>query len=103
MTSSLATFPSLVVARAMQRGLNVILLSSFGSSAQENDQDLAVPTEVDPVAGTAIDPQFSSALADRLDVRRVALAQPLDSNTHDRSCVCVQIIEPSPERANSGD
>src|SRR5262249_22748442 len=103
MVSSLATLSLLVIAPAMQRGLDVILLSSLGSTAQENDQRPAVPTEINPVAGTAIDLQFSGAFANPLDVRCVAFAQPLDSNTHTRGRLCVQIIEPPPEWANSVD
>lgn len=76
--SFLVTFALLVVAPAAERGLDIVLLASFGAAAEQNDQHPAIPTEVDPIARTAVDPEFSGALADRLDVRRITLGETLD-------------------------
>jgi hypothetical protein len=92
-------FSLLVIAPAAKRGLDVVLLPAFGAAAKQNDQHLAIPTEVNPKAGTAIDLQFGGALADWLDVRRVALGEPLDRDSHAGRRLHVEIVEPSPEGA----
>jgi hypothetical protein len=95
--SSFATFSFLVVAPAAQRRFDVVLLPALGPTAEQNDERLAVPAEVDAIAGAAIDLQLGGTFADRLDVRRVALGQPLDGDRHGCGRLNIQIVEPSPE------
>jgi len=44
-----------------KRGVDIVLLPSLGAAAEKNDKHLAVPTEINPIAGAAIDFQFGSA------------------------------------------
>jgi hypothetical protein len=68
MVSFPATLLLLVVAPALERGVDIILLPSLGPSTEKDDQHLTVPAEINPAAGTAIDLQLGDALTDRLDV-----------------------------------
>jgi len=78
-----STFPavglaSLVIAPTLQRCLDIIALSSLGAATQQDHQHLAVPTEINPVARPAVNPEFGGPFADRFDVGGVAIPKPAD-------------------------
>jgi hypothetical protein len=101
MATSSAALPLLVVAPAPQRDVDIVLLSSLGAATEKNDQHLAVPSEIDPIAGTTVDLQFSRTFADRLDVRRIALTQPFDRDGYACGRLGIEAVEPLPERVAS--
>jgi hypothetical protein len=80
--------------------LYVVLLSLLGAAAEQNDKHLAVPAEIDSIAGAAIDPQFREAFAQRLRVGRIALTKPVDGDRDPSRGVMVERIEPAPEGAD---
>jgi hypothetical protein len=83
-----------------QRGLYIVLLSPLGAAAEQNDEHLAVPAEVNSIAGTAIDPQLRNALAKRLRIRGIAFAKAINRNRDQRRRMFVEIVEPAPEGAD---
>ena len=79
--------------------LDILLLTRLGSTAQEDDQGLAVPAEIDPVAGARVYPAFQDTGAHALSVGEVALLHP-DQRRHHLGCdLGVKSIEPSGIRA----
>ena len=71
----------------------------FVPPPQQNNQGLAIPSEVNAVARTAIDFQLGRPFADRLDFRGVSVSQSSQANGDNRSGLWVQGIEPIPEWA----
>lgn len=82
-----------------KRFLYIALLPPLGAAAQQNDEQLTVPTEIDSIARAAIDPQLRDAFAERLRVRGVAFAKPIDRNCDQSRSLIVETIEPAPEGA----
>ncbi|MET4216265.1 hypothetical protein ACVWWG_008784 [Bradyrhizobium sp. LB7.2] len=70
----------------------------LGAATQEDHQHAAVPPEIDPVAGAAVDLQFGRALTDRLDVRGISIGK--SSNCNGDSCGGLRIepVIPIPKR-----
>jgi hypothetical protein len=95
-----ARLARLVATPVAQRGLYIVLLSPLGAAAEQNDEHLAVPAEVNSIAGTAIDPQLRNALAKRLRIRGIAFAKAINRNRDQRRRMFVEIVEPAPEGTN---
>src|ERR1700733_15973008 len=68
--------PPLVVRPQLVRSLDIALLALLGAACEQDDQHLAVATEVSPVARPPIDPVFEHPLAHAFRVRGVALPEP---------------------------
>ena len=62
-------------------GLDTLLLSLLGPTAQEDDQDIAFLAEIDPIAGAEVYPAFEDTGAHALSVGEVALLHP-DQRRH---------------------
>jgi hypothetical protein len=78
-------------------------LPLLGAATQEDHQHAAVPPEIDPVAGAAVDLQFGRALTDRLDVRGISIGK--SSNCNGDSCGGLRIepVIPIPKRDTTVD
>ena len=76
-------------------GFHILPLACLGPAAQENDQRLAVPAKIDPVAGPEVYPVFQDTSADTLDAGEVSLLQPDQCRRYLRRSPGVQPIEPS--------
>lgn len=89
----------LVVPPELKGLSDVSTLATFGPASQKDDKRLAVPSEIDAIAGAAIDLEFGSAVADRLHLRGVAVCELRQSHRHNCRCLRVQIVEPLAKRA----
>jgi hypothetical protein len=61
--------------RQSLRRLDVLRLRALVAAAQQNDDGVAAPLKVDPVARTIVDAQFADPLSDWLHVARVSIRQ----------------------------
>ena len=52
-------------------GLDILLLTRLGSTTQEDDQGIAVPAEIDPVAGARVYPAFEDPVPTPLVLERL--------------------------------
>ena len=52
-------------------GLDILLLTRLGSTTQEDDQDIAVPAEIDSVAGARVYPTFEDPSSHALSIGKV--------------------------------
>jgi hypothetical protein len=55
------------------RRIDIALLPLLGPTRQQNDDRLAIPPEINSIAGTKIDPKFQHAFAHAFDVGEIAL------------------------------
>jgi hypothetical protein len=58
-------------------------LRPFASATQQDDYQRAIASEIDPITGTEIDPQFLDAAANGLAVAEVAHPDPVQTGAHD--------------------
>ena len=61
-----------------QGAVDVALLSCLIAPTQDHDDRVAPIHKVDPIAWAMIDPHLTDAFANRLNVARIAVLQPLD-------------------------
>ena len=80
-------------------GLDILLLTRLGSTTQEDDQGIAFPAEIDPVAGARVYPAFENPGAHALSIGEVALLHPDQRRRHPGRRLRVKPIEPSGIRA----
>ena len=55
------------------RQIDIALLPLLGSASQQDDNRLAIPTEINPIARTEIDPIFQHTFSHAFDVGEIAL------------------------------
>jgi len=79
---------SIQFARQPLGAVHVGSLRRLVTAAQQDDQHVPAPDEVEPVTRPEIEAQFTDAFADRFDVAEVAERQTVDADTdalsHDR-------------------
>ena len=80
-------------------GLNILRLSSFCATGQQDDQRCAIQTEVDAVTRPDVDPEFQDAFTNAFHVRNRPALDPRQRDRHLRRRNWVKTVEPSPERA----
>ena len=74
------------------------MLRLFVAAAEQDDNSLASPGEIDPVSRTIVDPHFTDAFADWHDIARIAERQAIDSDLYPRPRVDVpQFAQPFQE------
>jgi hypothetical protein len=88
----MSTSPNFLRERKSLR--NVAILLPFVATAQQHDDRLAAPDEIDTVTGTLIDPHLRYATTYRLHIARIAERKPADTCGDARACVAI------PELAN---
>lgn len=55
------------------RGLDIALLPLFRSTREQDDQHVAIPTEIHPISRAPIDTELKHAFANAFGVREIAL------------------------------
>ena len=76
-------------------GLDILLLTRLGSTTQEDDQGIAVPAEIDPIAGARVYPTFENTGTHALRVGEVALFHPDQRRRHLGRSLSTKAVEPS--------
>src|SRR3954447_16487963 len=71
---------SLHLVRQIDGARDVAFLGPFVAAAQQDDDGVAAPDEIHPIAGTVIDPHLRYAAADRFYVAGVAEREAADAN-----------------------
>ena len=79
-------------------GINVSLLASLRAAAEQHDQCVAVPPEVDPISGAGVDAVFQDARPDALHVGQNAPSHAIQHRCDFRCRLAIEAVEPSPER-----
>jgi hypothetical protein len=69
----------------LKRGLDVSVLGVFVSAGEQDYQRLPSLRKVNPIAGTAVDPQLRNAFSNRLDVAWISERKAADANVDPRS------------------
>src|ERR1035441_2977181 len=80
---------------------NVFLLPLLGAAAEQNDDPLSVFSEIDPVAWTEINADFTERDSDALHIREVSQAQPIECGGHSPRRLGVEPVKPLPEVVSS--
>src|SRR5882724_885675 len=83
-----------------RRALDIALLTLLGAAAEEDDQGVTVPCEIDPIARPPVDAILTDG-ADPLHTRQVARFEPHRRSGNFRSSLRVKSLEPSSERIGS--
>lgn len=90
----LSRLSPLVVFPTLQRKRDVVLLAPFGSPAEENDDLLAVLSEVHAVPGAEVDPALVNAGANAFDVGEVTQPDAIKSRGDLSRSLGIQRVEP---------
>lgn len=77
---------------------NIPLLPLLGAASEQDDQRVAIPPKVDTIARTKIDPLLQHALANGLEIGRIAGLQSRQRDVDLRGRDGVETIEPFLER-----
>src|ERR1035441_870612 len=80
---------------------DVFLLAFLRATREQNNEPVAVPPEVNPVAGAKIDPVFEHAVTNRFDVGKVTIRNPLKRRRYFRRSMNVECAQPLREGASS--
>src|SRR5690242_13481137 len=59
---------------------DVAILRPLVATAEQDDDSVATPDEIDPVAGTVVDPHFQHAASYRFHVARIAKREAANAN-----------------------
>lgn len=70
--------PLLVVFPSAERSKDIVLLPMLRSAAKENHNFFAVFSKINTIAGAEMDPALKDAASHTLDVREIALAEPVE-------------------------
>jgi len=81
---------------------DVLLLALLRAAGEENKKPVAVPPEVNSIAGALIDLVFENAATDRFDVGRVAIRHALKRRGYLRRGLNVERAQPLRKGASSG-
>src|SRR5713101_5800763 len=90
LVSSVSAASQRRVLRAMSSSLNLLrqfegtrdvaILVSFVATAQQDDNRVAAPDEIHPIAGAVVDPHLRHAAAHRLHITGIAEQEAADAN-----------------------
>ncbi len=69
---------------------DVFLLILFHSSGQQNDNQIAIPTKVDTVSGTIVNPKFQDTCTDCFVIAKVSKLQSV--NTRLNTCPYLSVL-----------
>src|SRR5579863_3275507 len=90
---------ALVVLPPVNCQLDVSLLPLLRPTTEKDDDLVPVLAEINPVAGTEIEPVFKHPKANSLNITEIALFHTEDRSSHSRSLVGMQIEKPLLVRA----
>jgi hypothetical protein len=85
---------SLVFGPAGLGGQDVFALPLLGATCEQDDQRLAILSEVNPIAGPEIHFQLGYTTTDALHVRAIALRKPVQGKVDSRLGLSIKRIEP---------
>src|SRR6185437_3521436 len=97
----LCPFSLLVVLPSGECCRNVRLLAFFRAAAKEYHQPLAIPSEINAVSWTKINPVLVNASPNALRVRKIPLLHSCESSSNFRGCFFVQTVGPGGKWAES--
>src|ERR1035438_5499774 len=80
---------------------DVFLLAFLRATREQNNEPVALPSEVDAVAGTKINLVFENTVTNRFDVGQVTTRNPLKRRRHFRRGMNVECAQPLREGASS--
>jgi hypothetical protein len=83
------------------RGGNIVPLALLPSSAEKDDERLAVPSKISSETGPKIHPKLHHSAAHTLDVRKVALFKPFQVDGNSGSDRWLQRKKPNLEWISS--
>jgi hypothetical protein len=78
---------------------DIALLAPLGAAGEQNHQNIAIASEIQPVAGPEIDLVLKYAFANRLHAREIALLHAGNCDRDLRACYWIEIRKPFGERA----
>jgi hypothetical protein len=78
--------------------LDVALLAFLRPSSQENDELIAVFTEIDPIAGSEIDAILLDAATHTLHIREIPALKPGQGDGHFSGSFGLEVIKPHAKR-----
>jgi hypothetical protein len=94
----------LQVLRQCLRALDIPLLGLLAAGAEHNDEHVAAPRQIDPIAGAEVNAQLGDAFADGLDVALKAVVQAIDSREdHATGSAILELADPLVELARRPD
>ena len=73
---------------------DVLGLSALVAAAQQDDQRVPAPLEIDPIARAVVDAQLTDPIPDRFGVARVSVSQPIQPRENDADGALV--LQPRP-------
>src|ERR1700761_2058652 len=94
-----AALTRLVILPIHMGRIDVALLSLFASAGQKDNDRLAIPPEINSIAGTEIDAIFEHAISNAFDVGEVTLLDPGKGADDPGAGYRIEIREPFCERA----
>jgi hypothetical protein len=74
--------------------LDVLLLTALGAAAQQDDEIVSIPPEVNSISRTKVQADLQNATSDTFDVRCVALFEAGEGHIDLRGCLCIETVEP---------
>jgi hypothetical protein len=99
LTSSATECLSILVFDPAGLGIHdVFALPLLGAAAEQDDEHLAVPSEVNSIAGSEIHFQLGHTAADAFHVRAITLRKSVQGNADLRLGLLVERIEPKLKR-----
>jgi len=85
----------------MPGGRNIRRLALLGSSAKQDDHGVAIPSEVDPVAGSSVHAVLEDSTADSFDAGQISGPDTLNDQSHSGRHATIESIEPVPKRTTT--
>jgi hypothetical protein len=82
---------------------DVFLLALLRATREQNNEPVAVPPEVNAVAGTKISLVFENAVTNRFDVGQVTICNPLKRRRYFGRSMNVECAQPFREGASSSE
>jgi hypothetical protein len=80
------------------RCVDIALLPLLRASSQQDDNGVAVPAEINPVAGTEVDAIFQNAFANAFDIGEIALLHSSQRTSDLGGSSSVQLRKPFGKR-----
>jgi hypothetical protein len=84
-----------MVAPALLRGCNVLFLSLLGPAAQQENEDSAIPAEIDTVARSEMDFQLHHARTHWFYISNVAFAESQERSGDSGDCGTIHAAQPA--------
>ena len=77
------------------------MLPLLGAAAEQDDDRIAIPPEINSIAGPKIDSIFEHPTAHSLHIREIRLPYPCERNRDFRGGLCIETAEPTTKRTSA--